>query len=286
VTGPPIAPPPPGISKDWQPGPQATHQAPANLIVMDAQVFPDAVTPILIKFPVQTATSALIANESPYGVQITAGSSVKWIPAWTADLIPLDGLGRQQITATPKLIAGASLATAQLLVTLAMGGEQIPGTYPHAMTRTNVLASTDPANLPIAGIVAPAWYPVSLGVTYGALQIPNAFIFSVQIAAASYSQLVAFTPPLAGRSITLKGYDFVIREAVAGSSVMALVYGSAPNVHDDKWYFEITAGGEAHYQGDFSMGLAFGGNVNSRAGFGMYNYAAVPITFVGQVWIR
>jgi hypothetical protein len=104
---------------------------------MDPVVLPDAVTAVLVKFPVQTATAALVANESPYAITVTSGTTQKWLPAWTADVIPLDpGLGRQQLTITPKLITGVvTVPSAQVLVTLSLGGDAIPGTFPVALTR-------------------------------------------------------------------------------------------------------------------------------------------------------
>ena len=85
-----------------------------------------------------TVGAVVIANESPYSLQVSTGSGGLWIVAQTADLVPCDSMafsGNLTIT-TDNYLSNASNAPSFLVYMTAYApGEAIRGTYPAPLLR-------------------------------------------------------------------------------------------------------------------------------------------------------
>ena len=85
-----------------------------------------------------TVGAVVIANESPYGLQVSTGSGGLWIVAQTADLVPCDSTafsGNLTITTDNYLSNAASAPSFLVYMTVYAPGEAIRGTYPAPLMR-------------------------------------------------------------------------------------------------------------------------------------------------------
>lgn len=85
-----------------------------------------------------TVGAVVVLNESPYGLNVSVGSSSQWIAAQTADLVPCDSMGfngNLQITTDGYLTNGGSAPSFLVLFTTYAPGEAIRGSYPSPLAR-------------------------------------------------------------------------------------------------------------------------------------------------------
>lgn len=85
-----------------------------------------------------TVGAVVIANESPYSLQVSTGSGGLWIVAQTADLVPCDSTafnGNLTITTDNYLSNAANAPSFLVYMTAYAPGEAIRGTYPAPLVR-------------------------------------------------------------------------------------------------------------------------------------------------------
>jgi hypothetical protein len=181
------------------------------------------------------ACCALLANESPYALQVSYGQGrSRWLGAWTADTFALQ-LGIQSLTLKPAVVGSLINAPSSvLLVTLAQQGEQFEGTYPMALTRQT--------NIGVGGVsVINADHPTAVVIENGAA-VPLGDTSTVALLADKVTETctnnltaqptqgaIASYKPVAGQLIALVGAAGPVRvgDPFKGPTQVSPLFGQA-----------------------------------------------------------